>query len=185
MTHPARHIGADPARTISRAMVPAAAALVMIALLPVAAAVAGTTGIPDGVYGAKATTTTSPEGYSNGGVDLTVIDGGKKLKGTESGVACYTGANPPAGVPAYDEVTIHLPKNLTLSASKTFSFSGPVTLTPEEAQAESSIRTTYTLSGRFVKGKHGTYKAVGTDSSPICQPSTLTHFTVSFAEPLS
>jgi hypothetical protein len=117
--------------------------------------------------------------YSNGGVDLQVASGGRKIV-FPSGVACYTGATPPAGVPANDEVSIHIPKPLTIGGGKSFSFSGPVTLTPEEAQAESSIKTTYTIKGRFVKGAHGAYKAVGTDSSPICQPSTEKHFTLTF-----
>ena len=48
-------------------------------------------------------------GYSNGGVDLSVIAAGHKVKASDSGLACYTGATPPAGVPTYDEVTIHPP----------------------------------------------------------------------------
>jgi hypothetical protein len=157
----------------------AAAVLVTAALLPVAA-VAAKTGAgkpPDGLYATSAKTTIVGAGYSNGGVDLTVTSGGRKIKASDSGVACYTGAAPPPGVPTYDEVTIHLPQSLTIGGGKKFSFSGPVTLTSEDAQAESSIQTTYEIRGSFVRGKHGTYKAVGTDSSPICQPSTLKHFT--------
>jgi hypothetical protein len=149
---------------------------VLAVLLVPASGLAAASRIPDGPYAESATVTVSPEGYSNGGVDLTVIDGGRKLEGAESGVSCYTGSNPPAGVPTYDEVSIHLPRNLTIGAGGLFSFSGPVTLSPEEAQSESPIQTTYTLKGRFAKGKHGSYKALGTDSSPICQPSTLKHF---------
>lgn len=131
---------------------------------------------PDGLYAGKANPKLT---YSNGGVDLQVGSAGRKIV-FPSGVSCYTGANPPAGVPAYDEVSIHLPRPLAIGGGNSFSFSGPVTLSAEEAQAESAITTTYTIKGRFVKGKHGAYKAVGTDSSPICQASTEKHFTLEF-----
>jgi hypothetical protein len=131
----------------------------------------------DGLYAGKA----NPKlPYSNGGVDLQVASGGRKIV-FPSGVACYTGPNPPAGVPAYDEVSIHLPRSLAIGSGNSFSFSGAVTLSAEEAQAESTITTTYTIKGRFVKGKHGAYAAVGSDSSPICQPSTEKHFSLEFA----
>lgn len=117
--------------------------------------------------------------YSNGAVDLQVGGGGSKLV-FPSGVACYTGKTPPTGVPADDEVSIHLPKPLPIKGDGSFSFSGPVTISAEDAQAESPISTTYTIKGRFTKAKHGSYKAVGTDSSPVCQPSTEKHFTLEF-----
>ena len=130
----------------------------------------------DGLYAPKASGNLP---YSNGAVNLNVGSGGRKIK-FPSGVACYTGATPPAGVPANDEVSIHIPGTLMIAAGGKFSFSGPVTLTPEEAQSEEPISTTYKIAGRFVKGKHGVYKAVGTDSSPICQPSTPKRFTIAY-----
>jgi hypothetical protein len=42
------------------------------------------------------------------------------------------------------------------------------------------LQTAYSIKGRFVKGKHGSYKAVGTDSSPICQPTTPKRFTIAY-----
>lgn len=156
------------------------AALVAGALvsIPMSAAAkpAGNGRPPDGLYAGKANPKLS---YSNGGVDLQVASGGRKIV-FPSGVSCYTGATPPAGVPANDEVSIHIPKPLTIGGGNSFSFTGPVSLSAEEAQAESAITTTYTIKGRFVQGKHGAYKAVGTDSSPICQPSTEKHFTLEF-----
>ncbi len=130
----------------------------------------------DGLYAGKDNPRLS---YSNGAVDLQVASGGRKIV-FPSGVACYTGKTPPAGVPAEDEVSIHLPKPVTIERHNSFFFSGRVTLTAEDAQAESPIPTTYKIQGRFVKGAHGTWKALGTDSSPICQPSTEKHFTLEF-----
>jgi hypothetical protein len=130
----------------------------------------------DGLYAGKANPNLF---YSNGAVDLQVGGGGRKLV-FPSGVACYTGKTPPAGVPAEDEVSIHLPKPVPIKGDGSFTFSGPVTISAEDAQAESPISTTYKIQGRFVKGRHGVYKAVGTDSSPICQPSTEKHFTLEY-----
>jgi hypothetical protein len=151
--------------------------LIVVTIAPSSAATKSTR-VKDGVYAPKASNKTP---YSNGAVDITVYDSGRKIKASQSGVACYTGATPPTGVPSDDEVTIHFPHALTIGASKTFSFSGPVTLTAEEAQSTAPIATTFTLKGRFVKGKHGTYTAQGTDASPICQASTPTHFASPFA----
>jgi hypothetical protein len=121
-----------------------------------------------GLYAPKASETTR-EDYSNGGVNLEVAKGGKKI--TEAGVSCYTGSAPTGGLPANDEVTIRVPHALTISSSGSFSFSGPVTLTPEESQTESSFTTTFTLKGHFQSGK---IAVVGSDSAPICQPQTIT-----------
>jgi len=131
---------------------------------------------PDGLYAAKATPGLS---YSNGGVDLQVASGGRKIV-FPSGVACYTGTNPPAGVPAEDEVSINIPRTVRIAGDGSFSFSGPVTISAEDAQADAPIKTTYKIQGRFKKAGHGTYEAVGTDSSPICQPSTRKRFTLIF-----
>jgi hypothetical protein len=61
-------------------------------------------------------------------------------------------------------------------------YSGPVTLGPEETQEKGlTLKTTYMIKGRFKAGKkHGSYTATGTDSSPICQASTLKKFTAKF-----
>ncbi|MBN9623842.1 MAG: hypothetical protein J0H06_12965, partial [Actinobacteria bacterium] len=62
-----------------------------------------------------------------------------------------------------------------------FSFSGPVTLGPEQAQEEGlTIHTTYRISGRFKVGRHGVWTARGTDYSPVCQPTTLKKFTAAY-----
>jgi hypothetical protein len=131
---------------------------------------------PDGLYASRADPNLD---YSNGGVDLQVASGGRKIV-FPSGVACYTGTNPPAGVPAEDEVSINIPRSVTIAGNGSFSFGGPVTISAEDAQAEAPIKTTYKIQGRFKKAGHGTYEAVGTDSSPICQPSTRKRFTLIF-----
>ena len=130
----------------------------------------------DGLYAERDNPNLS---YSNGAIDRQVASGGRKIV-FPSGVACNTGKTPPSGVPAEDEVSIHLPKPLAIEGDNSFSFSGPVTLSAEDAQAESPIPTTYTIKGRFVKVGGGHYKAVGTDSSPLCQPSTDKRFTLEF-----
>jgi hypothetical protein len=155
----------------------ALAALALAALIP-ALALAASARVHIGLYAPKASHKTP---YSNGAVDLTVVDGGRKVQAAASGTACYTGATPPAGVPSDDEVTIHPPKALSISASRRFSFSGAVTLSAQDAQSTAPISTTYVLKGTFVKGKHGTFTAQGTDSSPLCQASTPTHFSSPYA----
>jgi hypothetical protein len=122
-----------------------------------------------GGYAPRASETTF-EGYSNGGVNLIVGKSRKTI--TRGGVSCYTGPTPSGGLPANDEVTIRIPHPLAISHSGSFSFSGPVTLTPEDSQSEQSFTTTFTIKGRFQRGP---IAVTGTDSSPICQPSTITH----------
>ena len=90
-----------------------------------------------------------------------------------AGLACNIGPEPIETLSSYDEVTIRLTKHLPISSSGSFSYSGPVTLTPEDTQSEQSYTTTFTIKGRFQKGK---IAATGTDSSPLCRPGTVTHF---------
>ncbi|MHB8491215.1 MAG: hypothetical protein ACYDA6_03230 [Solirubrobacteraceae bacterium] len=127
-----------------------------------------------GTYAPRASETTK-EGYSNGGVDLIVAKGGKRI--TLAGLACYTGSTPSGGLPANDEVTIRAPHALAISRAGSFSFSGPVTLTPSDTQTERSFTTTFTISGHFQNGK---IAVVGTDSSPVCEPGTITHMRLLF-----
>ncbi len=125
-----------------------------------------------GGYAPSASETVAKEGeneYTNGAVDLTVAKGGTAI--TYAGLACYTGKEPTGGLPADDEVTIKAPHRLTINASGSFAFSGPVTLTPEESQTEQSFTSTLTLKGHFQNGR---IAVVGTASSPLCQPSTVT-----------
>jgi hypothetical protein len=138
------------------------------------AVASGALHIRAGLYAPSASETTL-DNYSNGGVDLEVAKGGKKI--TEAGVSCYTGSAPTGGLPANDEVTIRVPHPLTISPAGSFAFSGPVTLTPEESQTESTFTTTFTIKGHFQNGK---IAVVGSDSSPICQPATLTRMRLHF-----
>jgi hypothetical protein len=143
------------------------------ALSPRASA-AGGVKVRAGGYAQKASEVDKKEGsfeYSNGAVDIEVAKGGHIVK--FAGMACNIGPTPIEGLPAYDEVTIIAPKHLPISASGSFSFSGPVTLTPEETQSEQSYTTTFTIKGRFQKGK---IAVTGTNSSPLCRVGTVTHF---------
>jgi hypothetical protein len=126
--------------------------------------------VRSGLYGQNASETTR-DGYSNGGVNIVVAKNGKTI--TLAGVACYTGTTPSGGLPANDELTIRVPHHLTISRSGSFAFSGAVTLSPEESQTEESFQTTFTIKGHFQSGR---IAVVGSDSSPDCQPATLTHF---------
>lgn len=137
----------------------ALAVAIVVCSLPAAHALAATLHVRAGEYAENASETTR-NGYSNGGVDIVVVKGGKKI--TLAGVACYTGTTPPEGLPANDEVTIRAPRPLAISSTGSFSFSGPVTLTPEETQSETPFTTTFTIKGHFQNGK---IAAVGTDSS--------------------
>jgi hypothetical protein len=130
-----------------------------------------------GGYAQKASEVDKKEGqfeYSNGAVDLRVARGGKVI--TLAGVACNIGPEPREGLEGYDEVTIHVPKHMTISSSGAFSFSGPVTLTPEDTQSEESLTTTYTIKGRFQDGR---IAVTGTDS-PLCRPGTVTRFRLKY-----
>jgi hypothetical protein len=149
-----------------------------VAAIAPAVAAAASNGVRDGIYAPKASNKTP---YSNGAVDLTVYGRGRKISATTSGLSCYTGSNPPAGVPANDEVSVRFPHTLAISASKRFSFSGAVTISAADAQSTQPIRTTFTLKGSFVIGKHGRFTASGTAFSPVCQASTPVHFTSPYA----
>jgi hypothetical protein len=159
------------------------AVVVVVAALAIVGIALAAARPEDGLYAEAASRTIGPHGESNGGVDLVVTHGGTKLEGglPGTGMSCSTGAEPPAGIPSYDELTIKLPRDLPISADGSFSFSGPVTLGPEQTQEEElTIHTTYRISGRFKAGRHGTWTATGTDYSPVCQPTTLKKFTASY-----
>ncbi len=115
------------------------------------------------------------EEYSNGAVNIEVAKSGRTIK--RIGVACNTGVAPMDGLPAHDEVTILVTHPLAIGSTGAFSFSGPVTLTPEDTQSELTITTTYTVKGRFQNGR---IAVTGTDSSPICEPTTVTRFRLRF-----
>jgi hypothetical protein len=153
--------------------------VIVVAVAPALAA-AASRGVQNGIYAPKASHKTP---YSNGAVDLIVYGKGRKISPTTSGLACYTGSKPPAGVPTDDELSVRFPHTLTINASKRFSFSGPITISAADAQSTQPIHTTLTLKGRFVKGKHGRFSATGTAFSPACQASTPRHFTSPYTGP--
>jgi hypothetical protein len=123
-------------------------------------------------------------GYSY--VGLMVGDDGHVLLGGQrgSGVACTVSAALTAQDPneftSITVISIFLPRNLPISANGTFSFSGNVTLTPEDTQTSMSFVEPITLTGHFklgtVKAFHGV-AVTGTFSSPaICEPQTPTTY---------
>jgi hypothetical protein len=170
-----RRIHVPPGRRRPRLVI--ALGLAALAFAPVLATAASGR-VHDGLYAPKASHATP---YSNGAVDLTVYGGGRKISPTTSGLACYTGSTPTAGVPANDELSVRFPHTLAISTSKRFSFSGAITISAADAQSTQPIHTTFTLKGSFVNGKHGTSTATGTAFSPACQATTPTHFTSPYA----
>lgn len=159
----------------SRSGFSAALALISLGLLPTAVEAKSKLHIRPGGYAPKASETTGHAGpnfeYSNGAVDLKVARNGKTI--TFAGVSCNIGPEPKEGLEGYDEITILVPKHIPISSSGAFSWSGQVTLTPEETQSEETLTTTYAIKGHFQNGK---IAVTGTDSSPLCEPTTVTHF---------
>jgi hypothetical protein len=162
----------------------------LLALLPAAAqarllsphATAASLKIRAGGYAQNASEVDKKEGsfeYSNGAVDIEVARGGRSVK--FAGMSCNVGPTPTEGLSGYDEVTILVPKHLPISSAGAFSFSGPVTLSTEEDQAEQPVTTTFTIKGRFQKGK---ISVTGTDSSPLCRAGTVTRFRLHY-DPLA
>jgi hypothetical protein len=152
-----------------------ALALLSLAALPTAGQAKSKLHIRPGGYAQKASEVTGHDGpsfeYSNGAVVLEVARDGETI--THAGVACSIGPEPKAGLMGWDEIDIEVPKHIPISSSGAFSWSGTVTLSPEDTQSEETLTTTYTIKGRFQTGK---IAVTGTDSSPLCQPSTVTHF---------
>jgi hypothetical protein len=162
------------ARAFLLLLAPALVPAVARASLPAPAQAAVALHVRAGGYAQNASEVDKKEGtfeYSNGAVDLEVANGGHALK--LAGMACNTGPAPTGGLPSFDEVSIRVTRRIPISSSGAFSFSGPVTLGPEESQTEQSYTTTFTIKGRFQRGH---IAATGTDSSPICRPGTVTSF---------
>jgi hypothetical protein len=149
--------------------------LVCLGLLPTSVEAKSKLRIRPGGYAQKASEVTGHAGpnfeYSNGAVNLQVARNAKTI--TFAGVACNIGPESKEGLEGYDEIDIRVPKHIPIRSSGFFSWSGQVTLTPEDTQSEETLTTTYTIKGRFQNGK---IAVTGTDSSPLCEPSTVTHF---------
>lgn len=97
-----------------------------------------------------------------------------------SGVSCTVGpsltAQDPNEFTSITVISIHLPRNLPISASGSFSFSGDVKLTAEDTQTTMSFTEPITLTGHFSLGKVVAHKGIaerGTFSAPaICETQT-------------
>jgi hypothetical protein len=145
-----------------------------------ALASAGPSPIHNGYY--------APHGFGPGYsyVGLFVADNGRLLVGglKGSGAACTVAPS----LEAQDQneftpdtvISIHIPKNLPISANGSFSFSGDVTLTPEETQTSMSFTEPISISGTFTHAKVVANKTIavrGHFSAPdICESATPTTY---------
>jgi hypothetical protein len=145
-----------------------------------ALASAGTSSIHNGYY--------APHGFGPGYsfVGLIVAGNGRLLVGglQGSGAACTVApsleAQDPNEFTPDTVISIHIPRNVPIAANGSFSFSGNVTLTPEETQTTMSFTEPLTLSGTFTHAKvvaHKTIAVRGHFSAPdICEAATPTTY---------
>jgi hypothetical protein len=145
-----------------------------------ALASAGTSSIHNGYY--------APRGFGPGYsyVGLFVADNGRVLVGglKGSGAACTVAplleAQDSAEFTPDTVISIHIPRNLPISANGSFSFSGDVTLTPEETQTSMTFTEPLTLTGTFTRSKVVANKTIavrGRFLAPdICESATPTTY---------
>lgn len=142
--------------------------------------------VRDGVYG-----TPSLGGSVEFAVDVLVVDNGAKaLAGMkQGGIACTAGpsfiALDPNELTTITTIQIFLPRAMPITPSGTFSYTGDVTLTPEDTQTTMTFKEPITWTGRFNKGKLVKGKTIafsGRFSAPdICSPLTPTTYRGSWA----
>jgi hypothetical protein len=142
---------------------------------------AGTLTVHNGLYGAKETLV---DAHRSAAVNVIAFDHGKKLKGV--GVACSSGPEPGQGIPRETTLTLHVPGTLTITHNGTFSYSGEITLTPEDTQSEAGAKSTMTIKGTFARGTvklRKTTALTGTVSASVCASTTPARFSLVWATP--
>jgi hypothetical protein len=171
-------VAGDIVRTMKRASQFFGGAVFSLALVASSAGLASASAKPtirDGYY--------SSHGYGpeNFFVGLDVAGHGRVVTGGHEGVGIQCVVSPtlaaadPTDFPAGSVVTIHLTRNLSVSAGGTFTFSGDVSLIPENSNTVIPSTTTLTLTGHLrpvVVPKKQTV-LTGRFSAPgICAPGT-------------
>jgi hypothetical protein len=129
-----------------------------------------------GVYAAKETTV---EAHTSSAVDVIVVDRGKRAK--DVGVACSSGPSPAQGIRPETTLTVHVPGTLAISRSGSLSYSGVVTLDPEDTQSEVSATSSVSLKAHFTPGKIVKDKTIalkGTFAASVCAASTPASFSL-------
>jgi hypothetical protein len=145
----------------------------------VAAQAASAPAIAAGFYGP------SPKAVSAGTsatVNLNVIAHGKKVD--DIGLQCETPSTTSVqGLAPASQIVVEETAPLPIKAHK-FSFSGTVTLGPNETGDGSTVSGSLTIKGKFKGGRYVLGKTAalsGTVTSPLCDPSTLTAYTLQWA----
>jgi hypothetical protein len=162
---------------LARRLAAASGATALLASASAQAASAPT--VHGGLYGAKETLV---EAGKSAAVDAIVIDRGKRAE--EVGVACSSGPSPAQGLERETTLTVHVPGTLAISRSGTFSYSGTVTLTPEDTQSGVSATSSVVIKGRFTAGKIVKEKTIalkGTISASVCGAATPSSFSLIWA----
>jgi hypothetical protein len=129
-----------------------------------------------GFYGPKEALV---EAHKSAAVNVIVIDHGKKLK--DVGVSCSSGPEPGQGLRPEVGLTVRVPGTVAITRSGTFSYSGQVTLIPEETQSEVGATTSLSIKGKFARGKIKLDKTIaltGTVSASICASTTTPQFSL-------
>jgi hypothetical protein len=145
-------------------------------LLAVGAAQAAPLAIHGGLYGAKETLV---EAHKSAAVNVIVIDHGKKMK--DVGLACSSGPTPSQGIMGETTLTMHVPGTVAITHAGTFSYSGTLTLTPEDTQSGASATTSFSIKGKFARGKiklDKTTALTGTVTASVCGTATAQPFSL-------
>jgi hypothetical protein len=137
---------------------------------------ASTLTVHGGLYGPKEALV---EAHKTAAVNVIVIDHGKKLK--DVGVSCSSGPEPAQGLRREVGLTVRAPGTVAITRSGTFSYSGQVTLIPEDTQSEVGATSSFSIKGKFTRGKIKMGKTIaltGTVSASICAPTSIPQFSL-------
>jgi hypothetical protein len=171
---PRRHAVRESGARVTRRLLAATGAAVLLAAASAQAASAPT--VHGGFYGAKEALV---EQRGTAAVNVIVIDRGKRVE--DVGVSCSSGPSPTQGIMRETSLTVRVPGTLPISRSGTFSYSGSVTLTPEDTQSEVAATSDVSIKGRFTPGKIVKDKTIalkGTISASLCATTTPTSFSL-------
>jgi hypothetical protein len=152
-----------------------------LALTGVAAQAAGSPAIPVGFYGGTLKQVTAG---TSANVNLNVIDHGKQVDNL--GLQCDTPATATVqGLPPGTQIVVEETAPVPIKNRK-FSFTGTVTLGPQETGNGSTVTGSFSIVGKFKSAKAVLGKAPtasGTAmSSTFCDPATVTVYTVHWAQ---
>jgi hypothetical protein len=138
--------------------------------------------IHGGLYGAHESLVLR---HKSAAVNVIVVDHSQRI--IDAGVACNSPKNPIEGLDPDTTLVVRLPHALTITRGGSFSFSGQVTLTPEETQSGISAKSQVSMRGKFVLNKtivrNKTIALTGTISASVCSPSTPKTYSLIWIRP--